>query len=45
MSGLLFGMLFSRTPAGFVATHAGWREMFCAGLPLALIAGLERWPT
>jgi predicted MFS family arabinose efflux permease len=39
MSGLLCGLLFSRTLAGFVATHAGWREMFWVGSPLAIIAG------
>ncbi|MDB5563593.1 MAG: transporter, partial [Tardiphaga sp.] len=39
MSGLLCGLLFSRTLAGFVAMHAGWREMFWVGSPLAVIAG------
>lgn len=39
MSGLLCGLLFSRTLAGFVATHAGWREMFWVGTPLAIVAG------
>lgn len=39
MSGLLCGLLFSRALAGFVAMHAGWREMFWVGSPLAVIAG------
>ncbi len=36
MAGVLSGILFSRTLSGFVGQHAGWREMFWIGVPLAL---------
>ena len=36
MSGLLAGILLSRTLSGFVGAHAGWREMFWLSVPLSL---------
>ncbi|WP_229002234.1 MULTISPECIES: MFS transporter [unclassified Rhizobium] len=40
MAGVLSGILFSRTLSGFVGAHAGWREMFWIGVPLAIVAAL-----
>lgn len=40
MSGLLTGILLSRTIAGFVSSAAGWRVMFWIAVPIALLAAV-----
>lgn len=40
VSGILCGILLSRTVAGFVGAHFGWREMFWLSVPLAIFASL-----
>jgi predicted MFS family arabinose efflux permease len=39
LSGILTGILLSRTLAGFMAAQVGWREMFWLSAPMALGAG------
>ncbi|MCD2184724.1 MFS transporter [Rhizobium sp. GN54] len=45
MAGVLSGILFSRTLSGFVGQHAGWREMFWVGVPMALVAAVMMFLT
>lgn len=43
MSGLLGGVLLSRTVAGFIGTGFGWREMYMIAVPVALLCAVGMW--
>lgn len=43
MSGLLGGVLLSRTIAGVVATEFGWRAMYMIAAPIALATAAAMW--
>nr|WP_272950010.1 MFS transporter [Agrobacterium tumefaciens] len=43
LSGVLGGILLSRTVAGYVGTTFGWREMYMIAVVVALIGGVGMW--
>ncbi len=43
LSGVLGGILLSRTVAGYVGTSLGWREMYVIAVPVALVGAIGMW--
>ncbi|MBP2551782.1 putative MFS family arabinose efflux permease [Neorhizobium galegae] len=43
LSGVLGGILLSRTVAGYIGTHLGWREMYMIAVAVALVGALGMW--
>ena len=43
MSGLLGGILLSRTIAGYIGAGFGWREMYMTAVPVACAGGVAMW--
>ncbi len=43
MSGLLIGILCSRTISGYIGEHLGWREMYYIAAGIMLLNGIALW--
>ena len=43
MSGLLGGILLSRTVAGYIGGGLGWREMYMIAVPVAILGAIGMW--
>lgn len=43
MSGLLIGILCSRTISGYIGQHLGWREMYYIAAGIMLLNGIALW--
>lgn len=43
MSGLLIGILCSRTISGYIGEHLGWREMYYIAAGIMLLNGMALW--
>ncbi len=43
LSGVLGGILLSRTIAGYIGTSLGWREMYLIAVPVALLGAIGMW--